>query len=80
VATLTLPETVEVIGTYALYTAGQLETLDAGRALREVEAYAFYGCSSLETVRYAGTEAEWAAVTVGGSNAALRDAAVSFGA
>ena len=49
----------------SFYGCGRLESVVIPKSVTKIESYAFYDCSSLNTVFYAGTEAEWDAITIG---------------
>ena len=48
-------------------------------SVTSIGEYAFYGCSSLTDVYYAGTEAQWKAITIGSNNAPLLNATIHYG-
>jgi hypothetical protein len=49
-----------------------------GKNVKTIYSMAFAGCGSITDVYYAGTEAEWNAITVENSNARLTDANIHY--
>ena len=50
ITSVTLPDTVEVVGEYAFYGSRRLEELRLGAGIKKIEKEAFKGCSSLRRV------------------------------
>lgn len=70
VTALTLPEGLHTLRDDALSCA-EFRTVDLPASLTAIGYGAFRGCESLETVNYAGTMAQWEAVSIGGDNSPL---------
>lgn len=47
-------------------------------SLNEIKSNAFSGCTSITDVYYAGTEAEWNAITIGSNNSNITDARIHY--
>ncbi len=47
-----LPESLEIIGTYAFYDCKNLKKVTLPSSLEKINSYAFYGCSSLEAITF----------------------------
>ena len=62
-----------------LGTPDSLKAVYLSKGISLIEAGVFAECSSLTDVYFAGTEAEWAAVEIGGNNAPLLAAHLHFG-
>lgn len=45
-------------------------------AVRTIEPMAFYNCKNLRTIRYAGTQAQWATIAIGDTNYSLNAASI----
>lgn len=56
-----------------------VKSLTIPASVTEVGDYAFYYCHDLASVSYAGSQADWSAVTVGTGNDALTGAAFTYG-
>lgn len=73
-----VPDNVTAIETAAFGMCSGLTEISLPAGLHSVGAQAFYGCDNLATVNYAGTEAQWNAVTKGEDNAPLTSANIVF--
>ena len=61
------------------YPAGKTDSeLSMRLGVKNVLSAAFYGCSFLKTVRFNGTEDEWAKINIGANNEALTSAEIKF--
>ncbi len=58
--------------------AASLEEITIGKAVKEIAASAFSGCTALTKVNYAGAATEWNAVTIGANNEKLTGASFIF--
>ena len=67
------------IGTSSFSHCTALECVEIPSGVKEISDRAFYNCTGLTDVYYSGTEAEWAAVTIGENNSSLADATIHFG-
>lgn len=70
---------VTSVGSYAFSRCKGLTSVSIPDSLTEVGEYAFHGCAGLTDVIFGGTQEQWSAVSIGGSNAPLTDAAIRFG-
>lgn len=68
----------EGIGAYAFSCGAALKEITLSSAVTSIGIGAFSGCDGLETVNYAGTEEQWANVTVGEYNDPLLNAKFVF--
>ena len=74
-----IPNSVTKIGTSSFSHCTALECVEIPSGVKEISDRAFYNCTGLTDVYYSGTEAEWAAVTIGENNSSLADATIHFG-
>lgn len=56
---VTIPEGVEEIESYAFQICSKLKTINLPKSLESVSNGWLIGCESLETLNYAGTSTEW---------------------
>ena len=75
---VSIPSSVTSIGGAAFQACGNLASVSLPASITRVEDYTFANCSSLTDVYYSGTEAQWKAVQIGTSNAALGRAAIHY--
>ena len=61
---MALNEGISVIPNGMVQSGTALETVSLPQSLTKVEQYAFFECSTLKTVKYAGTQDQWGKVTV----------------
>lgn len=78
--TVTLGNGVKTIYIQAFYNCTNLKTVTIGANLTKIVEMAFANCGNLTDVYYAGTEAQWNAITIGESNARLTDATIHYNA
>lgn len=78
VGAVTVVEGVTFIYEDAANGCSGLTSITLPRTLAEIDDSAFSGCSSLETVRFSGTQSQWNNVTVGSANGDLLDARFEF--
>lgn len=69
---VTIPDTITKIGSSAFSCddpseSNQITSITIPKSVKEIQSYAFWVCSSLKTVQYQGTEAEWEAISMGTS-------------
>ena len=69
--TVTIGPDVEAVGSNAFWLCAALKRATLPAALKRVSEYAFWGCDALETVKYAGTKADWANIELSPGNVAL---------
>lgn len=68
---------VNRIGEEAFAECGPISVLVLPASLSDIGANAFYGCT-ISTVIYAGTRADWLAMSIGSGNTALTSASIWF--
>ena len=73
---ITIPDSVTSIGTYAFYYCASLTSVTIPDSVRRIGGEAF-NCTSLTTVYYEGTVAEWNAISFD-SNSYLHDGATHY--
>ncbi len=73
-ATITLPKFLTSIGHSAFFNSPKLKTVTIPETVVSIGGGAFAYCSGLQNAYYAGTEEQWKAVEIGGSNEALTSA------
>ncbi len=66
-AELALRGDTEVIATFSVINNGTLTTLSIGKNVKRIERQAIANCPRLSVIEYAGTRAEWQAITFGAS-------------
>lgn len=76
VKTITLGKDVTFIDEYAFYSDEALTSISLPAGLTSIGPYAFHYCDSLTDVYFAGTRAQWMAISVGSSNEELSNATV----
>ena len=60
---------------YILKGNGNVKTVEITDSVKSIDSSAFYGCTSLTTVYYGGTEEDWnAKITIGSYNSKLTSA------
>lgn len=75
---IVIPEGVTTIGSSAFSYSSRLTTITLPVSLATIEYSAFNGASNLTTVRYAGTQAQWNAISIRSGNTALTNADIHF--
>lgn len=65
------------IGAYAFQDSG-LQEISIPSSLSYIGPYAFSGCSALDTVYYAGTQAQWETIQIETGNSALTNASIIY--
>ena len=72
-------DSIKMIETYAFKNCGDLKKVVLGKELEEIKENAFYGCTKLEEVYYAGSETDWNSVSIQtAGNGALSSATMYF--
>ena len=77
-ANFTVPESVEVIYSYAFLGSANLVRVIIQGNLKTVNYAAFYNCYSLMDVCYTGSEAEWKKVSISNDNTPLTNARFNY--
>ncbi len=75
---ITIPEGITSIEEAVLYCCNSLVSVTIPESVTSIKVRAFDGCTSLTDVYYGGTEAQWNAITIEGSNTYLTNATVHF--
>ena len=78
VETLEIPEGVTVIRQGLFRNAACIRRVALPKGLKGVAANAFYGCTKIQEVFYAGSEAEWNALPIATGNDPLKNATIYF--
>ena len=73
-----IPDSVTSIGEWAFSHCTSLTSVVIGDSVTSIGNYAFYGFDALTDVYYTGTEEEWATITIGSDNSALKNATIHF--
>ncbi len=76
--TVVVSEGVEDIGTNAFATANQLKEVSLPATLQSIGNNAFGNCNMLQTIHYAGTEEQWAAITINDTSDSFLNAEIVF--
>ncbi|MGM9551562.1 MAG: leucine-rich repeat domain-containing protein [Clostridia bacterium] len=75
---LEIGSNVTSIGDKAFLYCSGLSDLEIPSSVTSIGDNAFYGCSSLTDVYYAGSEADWANITIGTGNDPLTNATIHY--
>lgn len=75
---ITIPNSVTDIGNSAFADCDSLTEIMIPDSVTDIGHYAFNYCSNLTDVYYSGTEADWAAISIGTSNSALNSATIHY--
>ena len=65
---VTVPDGVTSIGDFAFFNCSGLSTVNLGRGIKTIGEAAFKNCTALGSIFYAGSQADWAGVSVGSDN------------
>lgn len=71
---ITLGKGIEKINEYAFYQCSQLKYITLPKALKTIEDFAFKDCYNLNYVYYEGSEADYEALGITGTNHVISDA------
>ena len=75
---VTIPDSVTAIGNSAFSSCSNLTSITIPDSVTSIGRMAFYDCDSLTDVYYAGTQAQWAAITIGEYNECLASATIHY--
>ena len=75
---ITIPDSVTRIGGSTFKGCTNLTSITIPDSITSIDNYAFDGCSSLTDVYYAGTEDDWANITMGDYNAFLNCTTIHY--
>ena len=78
ITTLEIEHGVTNIGDYAFYGCENLTSVTIARSVKNIGNNVFNNCEKLANVYYAGTKAEWDALTKGSGNGCLTNANISY--
>ena len=67
----TIPNSVTSIGKRAFIFCSSLTSITISNSVTSIGVYAFYDCSGLKDVYYAGSEAQWKAISVDGNDSLI---------
>lgn len=76
----TIPDSVTSIGNYAFLECDNLKCICLHQGIKDIEYSAFYGCSNITTVFYAGSETQWNEISFYSSNENLTNAKIIYNA
>ncbi len=71
-------EGIEKINILAFANCISLEKIIISKTVKNIDASAFYGCTSIAEVNYEGSEAEWKEINIGANNENLTGAKITF--
>ena len=75
---VTIPDSVTTIGGAAFYGCTSLKSVTIGNSVTTIGYSAFYDCTGLTNVHYAGTQAQWKAISIGTNNNYLSNATIHY--
>ena len=75
---MTIPEGVSVIGRDLFSNCGDLRVVTIPASVTEIGSGAFSGCDMFSDIYYAGSEKQWAELSIGSGNEVLGDAEILF--
>lgn len=78
IKSITLGSKVRIVGYSSFFGCEALESVVIPVSVTTIQSYAFYHCSSLNTVFYEGDETKWNDVFIGKNGNDIRNAAVYF--
>ena len=75
---ITIPNSVTSIGSYAFKYCTGITSITIPNSVTSIGDEAFYDCTGLKDVYYAGSEAQWKAISVGSGNGKLLNATIHY--
>ena len=66
-SSITIPDSVTSIGSYAFESCINLESITIPNSVTSIGSYAFYNCQSLKNMYYTGTADDWVKISFGSS-------------
>ncbi len=75
---VTIGNGVTSIGMDAFSDCRNMRTVTIGKGIASIDGWAFYNCENLTDVYYAGSEEEWASISIGEENTCLTDANIHY--
>lgn len=77
--TARMADSVTKIGSWAFLECESLKSVYIPSSVKNIGYMAFYNCSSLKDVYYAGSKSQWAKISIGSDNDALKKATIHYG-
>ena len=78
VTDLVIPEGITELPIFVFLGCTELKSVTIGKDVKIIGKEAFFNCINLTDVYYEGSEADWAAITMGESNECLTDANIHY--
>ncbi len=79
IESIIIPDGLTMLGSYAFYDCINLKSVYIPESVRTIRERTFYNCTKLADVYYAGTETEWASVSISATgNAPLDSVAIYY--
>ncbi len=75
---VTIPEGMNTISRSAFGESKNIESVVIPLGVKKINDYAFYGCTALTDVYYAGSESDWEYISVGYDNEPLLNATIHY--
>ncbi len=75
---ITIPDSVNTIGDWAFSDCRRLTSITIPDSVTTIGEGAFFGCTSLKTVYYTGTKAQWNKISIASDNTRLTDATIVY--
>lgn len=75
---VTLGSGISIISNSAFRDCTSLQCVIMSKSVTSIKDIAFYQCNNLTDVYYEGTESDWAAISIGGSNNPLTKATIHY--
>ena len=75
---ITIPDSVTIIGYRVFSSCSSLTSISIPDSVTRIATFAFYSCARLSDVYYGGSEADWAAISIGWDNECLTNATIHY--